>query len=137
MAVDITMLGGIVSTGGTSCVRKLETIINNKTQYGTLVNRAYGPEKHRLDILRGIGSTYNDLERAYMKYNGFVPNAQTCAENVAGTFQAYTEAGDVITGITDHKPSMRESMTNYCLALERNIRKLVEGGKRGVQYPRN
>ena len=40
----------------------------------------------------------------------------------------HTEAGDVITGITDHKPTMRESMTNYCLALqERNIRKLVEG----------
>ena len=125
---DITMLDGIIPTGGTYCVRKLETIINNKTQYGTSVNRDYGPEKRRLDILRGIGSTYDDLERAYKKYNGFVPNAQTYAKNVACTFQAYTEAGDVITGVADHKPTMRESMTNYCLALqERNIRKLVEG----------
>ena len=33
-----------------------------------------------------------------------------------------------VTGIIDHKPTTRESMTNYCLALqERNIRKLVEG----------
>ena len=63
------------------------------------INRDYGPEKRLLDILRGIGSTYDDLKRAYKKYNGFVPNAQTYAENVAGTYQAYTEAGDVITGI--------------------------------------
>ena len=127
-AVDITMLDGIVPTDGTYCVRKLETIINNKTQYRTSVIRDYGPETCRLDILRGIGSTVDDLERAYKKYNGFVPNAQTYAENVAGTFQAYTVAGDFITGITDYKPTVRESMTNYCLALqERNISKLVEG----------
>ena len=124
------MLDGIVPTGGTYCVRKLEPTINNKTRYGTSVNREYGSEKRRLDILRGIASTYDDLERAYKKYNGFVPNAQTYAVNVAGTFQAYTEAGYVITGITDHKPTMRESMTNYCLALqEKNIRMLVEGKK--------
>ena len=68
-----------------------------------------------------------------------MPNAQTYAENVAGTFQAYTEAGEVITGITDHKPTMRESMTNYCLALqERNIKEgkevfnILETEKEGI-----
>ena len=80
------MLDGIVPRDGTYCVRKLETIINNKTQDRTSVIIDYGPETCRLDILRGIGSTYDDLERAYKKYNGFVPNAQTYAENVSGTF---------------------------------------------------
>ena len=96
----LLILDGIVPTGGAYYVRKLEIIINNKTQYETSVNRDYGPEKRRLDILPAIGSMYDDLERAYKKYNGLMPNAQTYAENVAGTFQAYTEAGDVITGIT-------------------------------------
>ena len=117
----------IVIRGGYYCIRKVDVIINNKMQFGSSVNRDYGPEKHWMDILRGIGPTFDDLGTKYNRYNGFIPNVQTHAANVAGNFNAYTESeAHVITGVTAHTKDMRDSTTNYCLAL-RTIRKTLEG----------
>ena len=92
----------IVSCGGYYCIRKVDVIINNKMQFGSSVNRDYGPEKRWMDIL---------------------PNVQTHAANVAGNFNAYTESeAHVITDVTAHTKDMRDSTTHYCLAL-RTIRK--------------
>ena len=43
-------------------------------QFGSSVNRGYGPERRRMEILRGIGPTVDDLEETFNRYNGFVPN---------------------------------------------------------------
>ena len=128
VATDITNLDAIVPTGGVYSIRKVDVVINNKTQFGSSVNRDYGPERRRMKILRGIGATMDDLELTYNRYNGFHPNVQTKAENASGKYQAYTEAAGVITGITDHTADMWDSHTKYCLALqERNARRLLEG----------
>ena len=128
VATDTTNLDAIVPTGGVYSIRKVDVVINNKTQFGSSVNRDYGPERRRMEILRGIGASIDDLELTYNRYNGFHPNAQTKAENVAGKYQAYTEAGGVITGITEQTDDMWDSPTKYCLALqERNVCRLLEG----------
>ena len=128
VATDITNLDAIVPTGGVYTIRKVDVVINNKTQFGSSVNRDYGPERRRMEILRGIEATMDDLELTYNRYNGFHPNAQTKAENASSKYQAYTEAAGVITGITDHTADMWDSHTKYCLALqERNVRRLLEG----------
>ena len=128
VATDITNLDTIVPTSGVYSIRKMDVVINNKTQFGSSVFRDYGPERRRMEILRGIGATMDDLELTYSRYNGFHPNAQTKAENASGKYQAYTEAAGVITGITDHTADMWDSHTKYCLVLqERNVRRLLEG----------
>ena len=73
-AEDIGVLDAIVPTGGVYCVRKLDVVINNKIQFGSSVNRDYGPEARGMEILRGIGPTVDDLEETYNRYNGFIPN---------------------------------------------------------------
>ena len=93
VATDITNLDAIVPTGGVYSIRKVDVVINNKTQFGSSVNRDYGPERRRMEILRGIGATMDDLELTYNRYNRFHPNPQTMAENTSGKYQAYTEAG--------------------------------------------
>ena len=50
------------------------------------MNIDYGPERRRMEILRGIGPRVDDLEETFNRYNGFVPNVQTYAENVAGKY---------------------------------------------------
>ena len=81
-----------------------------------------------MEILRGIGPTVDDLEETFNRYNGFVPNVQTYAENVAGKYQADKEDADIVTAVQSHTANMRDSTTNYCRALqERNIRRLLEG----------
>ena len=98
-------------------------------QFGSSVNRDYGPERRRMEILRGISQTVDDLEETFNRYNGFVPNVQSYAENVAGKYQAYKEDAGVVTAVQSHTANMRDSTTNYCRALqERNIRSLI-GGK--------
>ena len=117
----------ISSHGGYYCIRKVDVIINNKMQFGSSVNRGYGPEKHWMDILHGIGPKFDDLGTKYNRYNGFISNVQTHAANVAGNLNAYTKSeAHVITGVTAHTKDMRDSTTNYCLAL-RTIRKILEG----------
>ena len=83
-AQDIVLTDAILSHGGAYCIRKVDVIINNKMQFGSSVNRDYGPESRRVEILRGIGPTVDDLEETFNRYNGFVPNVQTYAEDVAG-----------------------------------------------------
>ena len=127
-AQDIVLTDAILSPGGAYCIRKVDVIINNKMQSGSSVNRDYGPERRRMEILRGIGPTVDDLEETFNRYNGFVPNVQTYAENVAGKYQAYKEDAGVVTAVQSHTANMRDSTTNYCRALqERNIRRLLEG----------
>ena len=51
VATDITNLDAIVPTGGVYSIRKVDVVINNKTQVGSSVNRDYGPERRRMEIL--------------------------------------------------------------------------------------
>ena len=124
-AQDIVLTDAILSPGGAYCIRKVDVIINIKMQFGSSVNRGYGPERRRMEILRGIGPAVDDLEETFNRYNGFVPNVQTYAENVAGKYQ---EDAGVVTAVQSHTANMRDSTTNYCRALqERNTRRLLEG----------
>ena len=105
-------------------------MINNKIQFGSSVNRDYGPEARRMEILRGNGPTVDDLEETYNRYNGFIPNVQTMTEYRKGKFQAFTETANVVTAVRAHTDNMRDSTTNYCLALqERNVRKVWRVGR--------
>ena len=51
-AQDIVLTDAILSPGGAYCIRKVDVIINNKMQFGSSVNRDYGPERRRMEILR-------------------------------------------------------------------------------------
>ena len=54
-AQDIVLTNAILSPGGAYCIRKVDVITKNKMQFGSSVNRDYGPERRRMEILRGIG----------------------------------------------------------------------------------
>ena len=127
--VNIAVADAIVPTGGLYPVSKVDVVINNKQQYGASADRDYGPDKRRAEILMNMGTSLEDLECVYRRYNGFHPNSQTRAENVAGRFQAFdpdTYAG-VATGIRNHNADRLNSASEYIKYLQqRNIEKVSE-----------
>ena len=127
--VNIAVADAIVPTGDLYPISKVDVVINNKQQYGASADRDYGPDKRRVGILMNMGTTIDDLERAYERYNGFHPNSQSRDDNVAGHYKAYVPDtyATVATGIQDHSADRLNSLNDYTLWLqERNIRKIAE-----------